>query len=97
MLVAWRLAGLFALILDYAVEVARAQFQPTQSLLAIEGHAPQRQASRGNGRARYNKRRLHSALELSQARNVRGPAHPAGGQTSDIITVQPKGPLQFFV
>jgi hypothetical protein len=36
MLVACRLAGLSALILDYAVKVARAQFGPTQSTLAFK-------------------------------------------------------------
>ena len=51
MLVAWRLAGLFALILDYAVEVARAQFQPRQSLLAIEGRVTPRNANPLRGTA----------------------------------------------
>ena len=37
MLVACRLAGLSALILDYAVKVARAQFGPTLSTLAALG------------------------------------------------------------
>jgi hypothetical protein len=45
MLVAYRVAGLSALILDYAVKVARAQFRPTQSpnrVLAARDRPPGR-------------------------------------------------------
>ena len=47
MLVACRLAGLSALILDYAAKVARAQFGPTQSPIGLSRrHARQRKALR---------------------------------------------------
>jgi transposase InsO family protein len=40
----------------------------------------------------YNKTPFAFRARLSQPATVRGPAHPAGGQTSGMITVRPKGP-----
>jgi hypothetical protein len=97
MLVAWRLAGLFALILDYAVAVARAQFQPRQSLLAIEGRVTPRNAKPLRGTAgRATTSAVCIPRSAISARNSSRTTHPAGGQTSDIITLRPKGPTPLF-
>jgi hypothetical protein len=97
MLVAWRPAGLFALILDYAVEVARAQFQPRQSLLAIEGRVTPRNAKPLRGTAgRATTSAVCIPRSAISARNSSRTTHPAGGQTSDIITLRPKGPTPLF-